>query len=494
MREDIRDKLLNIFYILFISIFIFVVWTAIFNSVDLFYRMSPIINIILSLIFFIFLYLAYVTLKKLAKDKLKRVKIISFGVLISLQIIFLFFFLVNPGWDFGIVTRNAKQLALYGEKLPVYFYNSYPNNIPITLVLSYIFKAVALFTKNNNILMEVGYIINLLLINLAVYILYKLVKETISEVMSALTIIFCIFVTPLYTYSQIIYTDTFSMIFPIGMFYYFYKYLNSNDEKRNIYLVLVSVFGGIGSIIKSNVIIAFIAIIIFQFISSSKTSKIKIFTLLLIPFLIITTINRVIVSRNIPIPYNEAGLPATHWIMMGLKGNGGYNEEDVTFTKSIRVSDGKEAAEKANLKEIKNRLKNYGLKGYCKFLIGKISFTWGDGSYYAPAILSDKPISHNKLQEFVIGNKNDGFIYFSQVSHIVILVSILISGIFAFKKREVLINSFHICILGLILFLILWETRSRYLICMLPEMIYSAIYGMENLFKLIDKKRCALKK
>ena len=92
MREDIRDKLLNIFYILFISIFIFVVWTAIFNSVDLFYRMSPIINIILSLIFFIFLYLAYVTLKKLAKDKLKRVKIISFGVLISLQIIFLFFF------------------------------------------------------------------------------------------------------------------------------------------------------------------------------------------------------------------------------------------------------------------------------------------------------------------------------------------------------------------------------------------------------------------
>lgn len=494
MREDIRDKLLNIFYILFISIFIFVVWTAIFNSVNLFYRMNSIINIILSLIFFIFLYLTYGILKKLSKDKLKRIITMSFGVLIILQIIFLFFFLVNPGWDFGIVIRNAKQLALYGEKLPVYFYNSYPNNIPITLVLSYIFKSVALFTKNNNILMEVGYIINLLLINLAVYILYKFVKETISEVMAALTIIFCIFVTPLYTYSQIIYTDTFSMIFPIGMFYYFYKYLNSDDEKRSVYLVLVSVFGGIGTIIKANVIITFLAIIIFQFISSSKTSKIKVFTLLLIPFLIITTINRVIVSRNIPIPYNEAGLPATHWIMMGLKGNGGYNEEDVTFTKSIRISDGKEAAEKANLKEIKNRLKNYGLKGYCKFLIDKISFTWGDGSYYAPAILSEKPISHNKLQEYVIGNKNEGFIYFSQVSHIVILVSILISGVFAFKKREVLIDSVHICILGLILFLILWETRSRYLICMLPEMIYSAIYGMENLFKLIDKKRCALKK
>ena len=46
MREDIRDKLLNIFYILFISIFIFVVWTAIFNSVDLFYRMNSMINII----------------------------------------------------------------------------------------------------------------------------------------------------------------------------------------------------------------------------------------------------------------------------------------------------------------------------------------------------------------------------------------------------------------------------------------------------------------
>ena len=92
MREDIRDKLLNIFYILFISIFIFVVWTAIFNSVDLFYRMNSMINIILSIIFFIFLYLTYVALKKLDRDKLKKVITISFGVLISLQIIFLFFF------------------------------------------------------------------------------------------------------------------------------------------------------------------------------------------------------------------------------------------------------------------------------------------------------------------------------------------------------------------------------------------------------------------
>ena len=72
MREDIRDKLLNIFYILFISIFIFVVWTAIFNSVDLFYRMNSMINIILSIIFFIFLYLTYVALKKLDRDKLKK--------------------------------------------------------------------------------------------------------------------------------------------------------------------------------------------------------------------------------------------------------------------------------------------------------------------------------------------------------------------------------------------------------------------------------------
>lgn len=492
MRENIRGKLLRLFYISFIGLFIFIVWTAIFNSINLFYSMNSMVNIILAIFLVIMLYGTYRVLSKLDNLKLKKVTTISFLILIGLQVIFIIFFLVNPSWDFGIITLNAKKLALDNETLPVYFYNSYPNNIPITLLLSVIFKLVGLITKNENILMLVGYLINLILINSAICLLYKFIQETIGEVIATLTIVFCIFITPLYTYSQVIYTDTFSMISPIAMFYLFYKYTTNNTKNRYIYLFGVSFLGGIGSTIKANIIIAFIAILIFIIFNDIKERKLIVCTILLIPFIFIMGMNKLIISEVIPIPYNEAGLPATHWIMMGLKGNGGYNEQDVIYTRSVKINSGKEAAKKANIREIKHRLYNYGLVGYSKFIIGKISFTWGDGSYYAPAILSEQPIRHNELQDYVIGDKNEGFIYLSQVSHIIILVFILISGIFAFNRREI-INSIHICLFGLILFLILWETRSRYLICLLPIMIYSAMYGMEKLFKLIDKKRCALK-
>ena len=165
---------------------------------------------------------------------------------------------------------------------------------------------------------------------------------------------------------------------------------------------------------------------------------------------------------------------------MGLKNSGAYNEEDVNFSASF---ESKKEAQKANIQEIKNRLREYGAKGYLEFLTRKIKFTWNDGTYYSVNKLSREPLENNIIEEHVVGEKNHPFIYFSQMSHLALITLIFISSLAAFKKK----NSYRfmqctqIAIFGVFLFLIIWETRSRYLVCILPLMMFSAIGGLDYL-------------
>ena len=121
------------------------------------------------------------------------------------------------------------------------------------------------------------------------------------------------------------------------------------------------------------------------------------------------------------------------------------------------------------------------------FLKEKISFTWGDGTYYAPNKLRREPINTNNMQEYVIGEKNQAYIYLSQFVHIVILIGITISGVMSYKRYDV-IKGIQICIFGVFLFLILWETRSRYLVCYLPLVIVCAMDGFNSIFKSVESK------
>lgn len=196
---------------------------------------------------------------------------------------------------------------------------------------------------------------------------------------------------------------------------------------------------------------------------------------------------QIMAQKYIPIKYSECGLPATHWIMMGLKGPvGQFNQEDVLFSENIKLKYGKEKVKEENIRVIKERLKDYGINGYIEFLNDKISFTWGDGTYYSVNKLERSLEKNNNIQEYVIGSKNTLFIYISQISHITILVMILISAIGSFKKPASFERSMQIGIFGVFLFLVIWEARSRYLLCYLPILIVTAFYGMNYLFKFID--------
>ena len=58
-----------------------------------------------------------------------------------------------------------------------------------------------------------------------------------------------------------------------------------------------------------------------------------------------------------------------------------------------------------------------------------------------------------------------------------------ISGVYLFKNRHAFVHVMAITLFGNFLFLLIWETRSRYLVLYLPLMMMLCTYAMASLNK-----------
>ncbi|MGO0862152.1 glycosyltransferase family 39 protein, partial [Clostridioides difficile] len=190
-----------------------------------------------------------------------------------------------------------------------------------------------MYTDNILTFYVFGTLLNIFMINISILILSKFIKKVFGIYKETLFSVFALFITPFYAYSQIVYTDTITMFFPIAMFLFLYNYVNSKSKVKFRYLIYIGILACVGTALKTNVIISLIAILIYLFFLNKIKSSIKCISLIMIPFLIGTMFFQYIVTYFIPVTYKEAGLPYTHWIMMGLeKPYGSFSHEDVQFS------------------------------------------------------------------------------------------------------------------------------------------------------------------
>ena len=485
----IRNFLLKMFTTFFMVLISYTVYVSIFNSSKQFASMNYLILIVGVSILIMLMYLLYKLLGKISCKKLILISIIAFIIMIILQICFAIYFRNNPTWDFGIVFYEAREMALGKNQLSEYFYNLYPNNIGLALLLTALFKLTIKLGPSIEAFLTVAIIFNIIIINLTILLTYMFMRKVLGQKSATLFSIFILVITPFYAYSPIVYNDTITMMFPVIMFLCLYIYRKDNNSKikRILSLIGIAIAAAIGTILKTNIVIGLVAIIIYILFTNKLLKGIVSNGIIVVIFIVAMSVFQIMSQKYIPIKYSECGLPATHWIMMGLKGPvGQFNQEDVLFSENIKLKYGKEKVKEENIRVIKERLKDYGINGYIEFLNDKISFTWGDGTYYSVNKLERSLEKNNNIQEYVIGSKNTLFIYISQISHITILVMILISAIGSFKKPASFERSMQIGIFGVFLFLVIWEARSRYLLCYLPILIVTAFYGMNYLFKFID--------
>lgn len=485
---NLKELAILFFNVLMFFIFFIITYNSIFNNHRSIIQIKPIYLLFGCLIYISFFFLIHKIINRYIKST-KVYYLILFLILLISQIVFAAIFRVTPnnGWDFGTIYRCALD-QIYGLNS---LNNSsyllvYPNNIGISLVLTIVFGFFKLIGIHNYEI--IGIILNIAIIDVAVLFLIKTIKLIFNEKQAQFFTFLTIIYLPFITYSPIYYTDTFALPFVSMALYFITKIIKGDDRLKNF--ILAGFVIGLGTNIKMTVIIILIAFIIYYILSERiKIKKILIILVVaLIPiFALKLYINMTFDSKKL----DRYSYPLTHWIMMGLEGWGGYNQDAVDYTASFKT---KELKTKNNIKRIKKDINEYSKNHeLLDFYINKAVYTWGDGQYYIAQKLERGQKYNYSIKKYVLESASGNNKYFksiSQIQHMVVLMFILCGLLFrkylSPKLKNIQLFS-NISIFGIFLFLMIWEARSRYIFHFLPIILLSSYIGMVATYRWLKQ-------
>lgn len=465
----------------------------------------PIVSIILGLALagaITFLY--FKLFRKKTKHKLAIWKEV---LIVSIAIILLFLvglYIINklevrPDWDYGALYEAATtklRQGNFGE------WTNYISNFPFQIFLAYLYvfylKIVGGIFEPHYALM----LLNLLFIIGTIIIFYFSIRKLLGARKAIFSLVFFVLFSPILLYSPIFYSDTISMFF-VAVCFFLSLFICDSELKISKRIILSLLFGlalFCGFQIKATSAIVAIAVIIFIALIQKKfigrkaalISAASVVAVMAPLMLVVSHVRSSIVDP-------ELEIPKTHWLMMGLKDYGGWNGEDYELITMPGLSTRDELVNR-QVTEIKSRFGNYGPIGYIGFLLKKLSFTWGDGTYYVSEKLSRGP-SHPDSTIYQIvaknGQHNQAYRVIMNAMQFMLLALVCI-GAYLTRHDRSAISIIKLSIIGLTLFLLAWETRSRYLINYLPLLLIFAAYTLDQMPqqipKLIKAKQKKIKK
>jgi len=496
---EINEKIYRLLLLIIGIIFGCLTLRIIFDNISYFGKINTVVCIIGIILYLLFLFTMYVLIGKCIKNITKKreiiILLIFFIIFLCIQIIFGISLRVTPSWDFGAVYDSAVSYATKGTFGGLDYYSLFPNNIALLFILSSFFK-IASFIGITNFYF-VGLFLNVISIDISILLLYFVIRKKINIKSALFTLVVCSTVLAFFTYTPIYYSDTMSLPYITGMIYIIecidVDKFNKKPFLKVSYYLLASLTCFIGYMLKMTAIICLAGIIIYHLLCDNEFLKknVKKFSIIIVIILLMSIIFKLTITKNIEEKTNVEKIPYTHWIMMGMNSTtmGIYSGDDYNLiTYSVPTT---AERQKINIVEIKKRLKAFGYIGYIKFLADKASITWGDGTYFAPEKLRREVVNYTTLHDYVLTNGEHFNLYytFSQVVHFTIMIFMTISVAILFKRKEYnFLFSILLSIFGLFIFLLIWETRSRYLINFIPLFIILAVFGFKSVFEYILKR------
>ena len=182
---------------------------------------------------------------------------------------------------------------------------------------------------------------------------------------------------------------------------------------------------------------------------------------------------------------DELELPKIHYLMMGINpvGKGAYMQEDYDYTTSFSK---KEEKTRACLKKISERLADFDTCGdYVNFLFQKAANTWGDGRFMELYTL-DHTYRESFLKQIILVDRSGYGLYnsYTTVYVMVLYYAVLIGAVASLKKRSAGIGIegdpyvfLLTALCGAAALLMLWESKSRYLLNFTPLIFLCACRG-----------------
>lgn len=417
-------------------------------------------------------------------------------IILLMQITAAYLLWTEPINDANLLHRYGAEAAVTGRfdfiqrnyENGDYYLIQYPNNFLPMLVFSLVYRIWYLIFGSVSRIPMLG--LNVLSINSAILMTALLARKTCGDRKAFFVLGLCALFVPYYTYTSYVYTDTLSIPYGIGAVLLTAYALEAKTRGRRYLLYAFSgaaVF--IGFKLKGSIIVAAVAVIIYLLLKL----RFKQFICAALVFVIAFAGLNLIYSASIKAAHfmteeqsYEREFPATHWIMMGLHGHGGFSMDDNKFTKAIP---GKNEKREANLEVIKEDIKEMGADGLLQHWTTKAVWAWGDGTYYISGHI-DKPIHQNILHDYVL---DDGVHHYRLYAYccgfqLFLILMMALSSLKGFiKPRWDMILLIRLSVFGVFLFLMLWEIRSRYLFNFTPFYLFLAADGVDSGVRIIGR-------
>ena len=427
-------------------------------------------------------------------------------LLLGIQFVIVWNVVFRTSWDPGAVWYGAHYVSLgdrAGIESMAYYFSVYPNNLVLVFVYSVILKLNMLIgspISNGTMLLA---FFQCFLISVSGILFFKTAKRIVGSKLAWLGYFLYFILVGLSGWILIPYSDSTGLIFPILMFY-IYTILKEtkNIKKKCAGAFLIMFLGYIGFQIKPMVAIVLIAIIVievFNFINQKITKKqadIKEVTKYISFGVLGIAIASILVSsaiKSMDFPVvTETVLGWQHHMMLGLNKdtNGGYSQDDFDYSTSFATS---EEQHKAEYMEIKRRLEDFGMIGYLEHFVKKSTRNFFDASFGWGGIgenfyLEIFPERDNKLcsvlRSLYYDNTDETLYKYHWFFRQILWYAIAFSMIFIAwtkerldDKRKVLVLS----ILGLMLYLQIFEAHPRYMFTFVPLYIIAAGLGIRNI-------------
>lgn len=420
----------------------------------------------------------------------------GFGLTIIWQLLMTNSLIGDSWWDPQILSKVAAHYQI--EDWMWLYFSTYPNNF-FLLAIEYLIWKLLLVVGIHNYWSFLGVLsfLNFLLVDVSLVLLFRVIKSITKRSLYAYfatTLLWILIgLTP---FSVIAYSDI-PALFVNSLLLFLLIKLKNNIKKKWLVSFIFGITLCIGYLIKPTVMVFAIALLVVFVLDMRRFRKqIPFFVIVMIGFALVLFPEKYVAQHNNLVSINTSqAIPMNHFIAMGLHGNGGFYQKDVTINQNIKNPRARKAY---NQQLIKKRLKQKGLLGYARFLVKKqilntndASFAWGvDGkvgflvvSHRLKKTLTSLPrkiymdfLPQNKW--YVANREWHGLIIVVQIVWILLLMSLLS----VINNTDSWSTLLKLTIVGAWSFLLLFEGgRSRYLVQFLPYFVVLSGIGISKL-------------
>ncbi len=313
-----------------------------------------------------------------------------------------------PAFDLDGIYGGAIEWLETGTFAGYYdYYDWFPNNLGGLSLLHLFLRAGSLFTSDYFMIAAVGNEILLLL----TYLFISLsARKLWGSSCGVIALVMAGSMAPLLFMTDAFYTDSLSIVFPVLLFYLSLKIGEARGGRLWGWCILSGIAVAFGGFVKSTVFIMALAIF-FSFLFQKKWKKAAAYFV----WVAVICAAASFLSHWYFYTYHLdselariKNTPYSHWVMMGLAGEGGYNPGDYEFTRSFPEPEERDQAIK---EEIRKRISQRGAMGMAELYAVKLSKCFGDGTLGLSDFLDDSPENRTVLHDFLLYEGNQYALY-----------------------------------------------------------------------------------